>query len=255
MKFRTTLKVGRLVIEIEDEADNQKDFFEKIAPYSSIPVQGPAGFENAPLEFCHRTPKNAKGQTCHYYSVVCRAARQEFQFGILANDSGTLFPKGWNAIQFDVERFDEADPSGERAGEIGEQWCKWCGERPSTAGIPCQACANLGANSRKEEQTATHQQAPAQSQPSNVTSINRPAADVPKINVDQFEKIESLINDLVSLNVSRSSIIEKLHKNFGVTDLRQITSAQADVAIKQLAARIQDIEKAIREKATQRVSA
>lgn len=247
MKYKFTITVGGMPIEIEDEAINQTAFFAQIAPFSSIPRKGPKGFENSPLEFSHRV---AQGEF-DYYSIVCRDAGMEFKFGELKKNKGTLFPKGWQKIQYSLDRHDESDPEG---GELGAQWCEWCNDRPSTAGIPCQACADLGANSRKEEQTATHQQ-PAQSQPSNVTSINRPAADVPKINIDQFEKIESLINDLVSLNVSKASIIEKLHKNFGVTDLRQITSAQADVAIRQLAARIQDIEKAIREKATRRVSA
>jgi hypothetical protein len=100
------------VITIEDEAEDLRDMFRKMDAYDSLPDEGPSGEED--LEFSHRVVKNAKGQPCTYYSVVCPSAGQEFKFGILADGSG-LFPKGWEPLHRGVyrERHEEAEEAEE----------------------------------------------------------------------------------------------------------------------------------------------
>jgi hypothetical protein len=113
MKFSVPIKFGNRVITIEDEAEDLREMFRKMDAYDSLPHEGPSGEED--LEFCHRVVKNAKGQPCTYFSVVCPSARQEFKFGILADGSG-LFPKGWEPLQRGAYREREEEEESEASG-------------------------------------------------------------------------------------------------------------------------------------------
>ena len=90
MKFRTKIVIGNQEIEIEDEAVNNKDLLKKVSFFSNLPKEGPTGNKN--LIISHRTPKNYE-----YFSIIDEEAKKEFKFGT-KQDSGELFPKGWEDL-------------------------------------------------------------------------------------------------------------------------------------------------------------
>lgn len=232
MEFSFKIKVGAMRIHIKDTAQDEQDFFRKIAPFSAIPSQGPKGFEGSPLEFSRRVVKNAQGKDCFYYSIICREAKQEFKFGVLSDGSGTLFPKGWESIRFNLNQHEEAETEtsdDQRTDQL--DWCEWCGNAPSIPGVPCKSCQDLGATPTNEEPTRGE----SSTQPVKASAIQ-------SINSEQITKIQGQVSDLINLGIKQKQIDEKLQKAFGTADVRSLTEPQAEALIKTLGKYISDVE-------------
>lgn len=72
-------------------ANTQKEFFEKVAFYASLPTTGPNG--ETDLVVTHRNPKGY-----NYYSIVSEKAGKELLFGQINDQSQTLFAKDWQDL-------------------------------------------------------------------------------------------------------------------------------------------------------------
>jgi hypothetical protein len=97
-------------IQIEVEADNQRDLLEQIARWQELDVPPPREVEYARVSF--RQPKNKSGVKCPYYSFIDREAGYEFQLGILTGDKREVFPKGWVKLPpeyLHAEKYEEAE--------------------------------------------------------------------------------------------------------------------------------------------------
>lgn len=100
MKVRTRIQVGGRSLDLEFDAENERQVFERLSFWDSLPQAGPGGEED--LKFCYRTP-----QGYEYYSLVCESAGMEFMFGQTKEDK-SLFPKAWQKIQRGHEEGAEA---------------------------------------------------------------------------------------------------------------------------------------------------
>jgi hypothetical protein len=81
------LKLGQDEFVIKADVKNEKEFFEKMAFYSSLPKTAPGGATD--LKLVVRTTK--KGT---YYSLISETEKVEFQLG-QHKEGGTLYPKEW----------------------------------------------------------------------------------------------------------------------------------------------------------------
>ena len=103
MKFKFQFQVGQTNIEIEDEASTQREFFDRLSFWTSLPKTGPNGEDD--LRFVSRT--TSKGHV--YYSIASPAAGKEMAMGIHNDTSGRLFPKDWQPINYGRNHYDELD--------------------------------------------------------------------------------------------------------------------------------------------------
>ena len=90
MKFKIQLKVGRNVIQVEDDAVKTTDLVHKLAFLQSLPeVCGHCNSEDIQLD--HRLAKKF-----HFYEVKCRnpECRHKLRMGQY-QDGGELFTKQW----------------------------------------------------------------------------------------------------------------------------------------------------------------
>ena len=90
MRVRFTKQVGDIRFEIEEEAKDEKNLFDVVEFWSSIPTSHPSGATD--LQFAHR-----EAQGFHYYEITCKSADERFCFG-QRKEGGGLFPKGWEKI-------------------------------------------------------------------------------------------------------------------------------------------------------------
>lgn len=81
------LKLGQDEFIIKADVKNEKEFFEKMSFYSSLPKTAPNGATD--LKLVVRTTK--KGT---YYSLISETEKVEFQLG-QHKEGGTMYPKGW----------------------------------------------------------------------------------------------------------------------------------------------------------------
>lgn len=81
------LKLGQDEFIIKADVKNEKEFFEKMSFYSSLPKTAPNGATD--LKLVVRTTK--KGT---YYSLISESEKVEFQLG-QHKEGGTMYPKGW----------------------------------------------------------------------------------------------------------------------------------------------------------------
>lgn len=87
------LKLGKDEFVLKAEVKDEKDFFETMSFYSSLPKTAPGGSDDLKLVF--RTTK--KGHK--YYSLVSEKEKKEFKLGQnLEANGGGLFPKGWDDL-------------------------------------------------------------------------------------------------------------------------------------------------------------
>lgn len=92
MKFSFDLRIGDRSIRIEEEAADEHEFWRRMAFWDSLPAAGPNG--EADLRFSYRTPKGFE-----YYTLECRSAGMQFDFGQMNKPTKDLFPKSWSQIQ------------------------------------------------------------------------------------------------------------------------------------------------------------
>lgn len=87
------LKLGQDDFQLEAEVKSEKEFFETMSFYASLPRTGPNGEDDLRIQF-RTTTEGHK-----YYSLVSDKAGYEFMFGQnLDKNGGGLFPKGWQAL-------------------------------------------------------------------------------------------------------------------------------------------------------------
>lgn len=93
LKVTYKLKLGQDEFELTAEVKDEKDFFETLSFYSSLPKTAPGGSDDLKISF--RTTK--KGHK--YYSLVSEKEKKEFKFGQnLDTNGGGLFPKSWSDL-------------------------------------------------------------------------------------------------------------------------------------------------------------
>lgn len=87
------LKMGQDEFLIKAEVKDEKEFFEQMSFYSSLPKTAPGGSTDLKLSFRITT------QGHKYYSLVSEKEKLEFKFGQnMENKGGGLFPKGWDKL-------------------------------------------------------------------------------------------------------------------------------------------------------------
>lgn len=87
------LKLGQDEFVIKAEVKDEKEFFEQMSFYSSLPKTAPGGASD--LKLSYRTTTEGH----KYYSLVSEKEKLEFKFGQnKENKGGGLFPKGWEPL-------------------------------------------------------------------------------------------------------------------------------------------------------------
>lgn len=87
------LKLGQDEFELKATVKDEKEFFETMSFYSSLPKSAPGGSSDLRLAF--RTTTDGY----KYYSLVSETEKMEFRFGQnLEKNGGGLFPKGWEPL-------------------------------------------------------------------------------------------------------------------------------------------------------------
>lgn len=90
LQIEYRLKLGQDEFTIRAEVKDEKEFFETMAFYSSLPKVAPGGSNDLKLTF-RTTTEGHK-----YYSLVSEIEKKEYKFGqAKENNGGGLFPKGW----------------------------------------------------------------------------------------------------------------------------------------------------------------
>lgn len=93
LKVIYRLKLGQDEFELQAEVKDEKEFFETMSFYSSLPKTAPNGSTDLKLVF--RTTK----QGHKYYSLVSETEKKEFKLGQNKEaQGGGLFPKGWDDL-------------------------------------------------------------------------------------------------------------------------------------------------------------
>lgn len=92
MLVKYTLRFGADEFELNVDVKDEKEFFEKLSFYSSLPKAAPGGSTDLKLRF-RTTKENYK-----YYSLICESEGLEYTFGLENKANGQLFAKGWQAI-------------------------------------------------------------------------------------------------------------------------------------------------------------
>lgn len=102
------LKLGQDEFELKATVKDEKEFFETMSFYSSLPKTAPGGATDLRLAF--RTTTDGY----KYYSLVSESEKMEFRFGQnLEKNGGGLFPKGWEPL-FQGEGQQQAPPPAAR---------------------------------------------------------------------------------------------------------------------------------------------
>ena len=87
------LKLGQDEFVLKAEVKDEKEFFETMSFYSSLPKAAPGGSTDLKISF--RTTKEGH----KYYSLVSEKEKLEFKFGQnKENQGGGLFPKSWESL-------------------------------------------------------------------------------------------------------------------------------------------------------------
>jgi hypothetical protein len=87
------LKLGQDEFVLKAEVKDEKEFFETMAFYSSLPRTAPGGSSDLKIGF--RTTKEGH----KYYSLVSEKEKMEFKLGQNKEaQGGGLFPKGWEPL-------------------------------------------------------------------------------------------------------------------------------------------------------------
>lgn len=102
------LKIGADEFTIKAEAKNEKEFFETMSFYTSLPKTGPGGETDLKLVY-----RNVKGYT--FYSLVSEKAQKEFQLGQYKEGDG-LYAKGWETL-YKKDGSDDEEEEGERTSK------------------------------------------------------------------------------------------------------------------------------------------
>lgn len=100
MLVKYTLRFGADEFELNVDVKDEKEFFEKLSFYSSLPKAAPGGSTDLKLRF-RTTKENYK-----YYSLICETEGLEYTFGQENKAGGQLFAKGWQAV-YSAEAGDE----------------------------------------------------------------------------------------------------------------------------------------------------
>lgn len=101
LKVTYRLRLGQDEFELQAEVKDEKELFETLSFYSSLPKTAPKGANDLKITF--RTTK--KGHK--YYSLVSESEKKEFKFGQnLEANGGGLFPKGWSDLYEGEDRDD-----------------------------------------------------------------------------------------------------------------------------------------------------
>ena len=148
VSFKKTIGNSDFVINLD--AQNDKEVFERVNFWSSLPEKGPNGEEDLILSV--RKVKTQEGKTAKYYSILCPSAKQEYTIGQNA-EGDTLFGKRWE---------DQYNANGDQGGSVQSSFT---GGQPQSA--PQQA------------QAQPVQQQQAQSQPAHTAgavAVSNPVA-------------------------------------------------------------------------------
>ena len=92
MQVEYRLKLGLDEFVLKTEVRDEKEFFEKMAFYASLPRVAPGGSDDLKIRF-RTTTKGYK-----YYSLVSEKEKMEYKFGQENSADGGLFPKGWDKL-------------------------------------------------------------------------------------------------------------------------------------------------------------
>lgn len=99
------LKLGQDEFELKATVKDEKEFFETMSFYSSLPKVAPNGANDLRLVF-RTTTKGHK-----YYSLVSDSEKMEFKLGQnLDANGGGLFPKGWAPVYQGEDQDDQQAP-------------------------------------------------------------------------------------------------------------------------------------------------
>lgn len=104
------LKLGQDEFIIKAECKNEKDFFQKMAFYSSLPKTAPGGATDLKLV----VRETAKGT---YYSLISEQEKLEFKLG-QHKEGDTLYAKGWEPL---YQKDDEGQSQQASAPAFGTQ--------------------------------------------------------------------------------------------------------------------------------------
>lgn len=91
MKITSRIKLGQDEFELSMDVADEREFFQQMSFYSSLPRTAPNGADDLKVRF--RTTKD--GDT--YYSLVSETEKMEFKLGQQKKDD-RLFPKGWEPL-------------------------------------------------------------------------------------------------------------------------------------------------------------
>lgn len=169
MQIEYRLKMGQDEFVIKVEAKNEKEFFQKMSFFSSLPKTAPGG--SADLKLVVRDTKKGK-----YYSLVSEKEKLEFQLG-QHKEGDTLYAKDWVPLF----QGDNEDSQQAAAPAFGQQAQTQVAQQQAPA---AQAPAPMfGAGQMPVPQSVA---APAQQQAAPVAApaapVTAPAAAAPAVN-------------------------------------------------------------------------
>jgi hypothetical protein len=127
MKITSRIKLGQDEFELSMDVADEREFFQQMSFYSSLPRTAPNGADDLKVRF--RTTKD--GDT--YYSLVSETEKMEFKLGQQKKD-GRLFPKGWEPLY--QANGAESDDEGQQQTQAAPRGMPKANTAPAAAATP-----------------------------------------------------------------------------------------------------------------------
>lgn len=166
MQVQFELQIGQNKFTLIEEVANNKEFFQKLHFYSTLPKVGPNGEDDLVVQF------RVAQEKYEYYSLVSEKAGQEYTFGQPKKNDGSLYGKGWQPI-FKGENSEQDDT------------------QEQTHVAPGQS-VGLGAPAPQQLQ-APPAQTPKPAAPPASKPVNKPAAPVTPANNGATPQAKSVL--------------------------------------------------------------
>lgn len=132
MKITSRIKLGQDEFELTMDVADEREFFQQMSFYSSLPRTAPNGADDLKVRF--RTTKD--GDT--YYSLVSELEKMEFKLGQQKKD-GRLFPKGWEPLYQGADGGEEQGQSQQAAAPRASSMPKTTTAAPAASAAPAAA--------------------------------------------------------------------------------------------------------------------
>lgn len=181
MEIQFKLNIGGMEITITEQAENQAEFVEKVAFFSTLPNKGPNGEDD--LKLVHRV--TSKGH--NYYSIISEQAQKEYKLGQSQREPGKLFGKGWEDL-YNPENANngvsnQADPFAQAAQQQPVQQQQQPAQQQQASYDPfAQAAQQQPVQQQPVQQADPFAQQLAQPQQQTPPSNNTPAANNQVVN-------------------------------------------------------------------------